>query len=108
LQRLSKLPSWLRRYALSASSIQDIVQYETIQAPAVALILLNGIIFGAFLTLFQIEVDVIYNCTTTSYPRNRDLLALFLFTPLAAATLPCVIPSLSFSFSMLAQLMVLD
>lgn len=57
LQQLREFPSWLRRYALSASFVQDIVQYETIQAPSVALILLNGIVFGVFLTLFRMEVN---------------------------------------------------
>lgn len=57
LQQLRKLPPWLRRYALSAGFVQDIVHEKTIQAPEVAMILLNGLTLGVLLVLFRIQMD---------------------------------------------------
>ena len=57
LKRLRKFPRWLRRYALSAGFVKDKIHELTIQAPHVAVILLHGVLLGAFLTLFRIQMD---------------------------------------------------
>ena len=56
-KRLRKLPRWLRRCALSATFVKEKIHERTIQAPQVALILLKGIVLGAFLTLFRVQMD---------------------------------------------------